>query len=378
MSLAALLRGRYRPLRPLGRAPITKASLSEVEALAAKLEPSLARAILNALTMQSAAVSLDDVAAALQAGDVGKVIAALGIEHFEAAMGGVTSALQGAVWSAGAATAAKIADLSGAAFSFNQLNPRLVTWLQSYSLGLIRDINDTTREGVRNFLLAGMTAGQNPRTTAIQIRSVVGLTDKMSNAVANFRAELEGFHLKDSADAWGLGRKISRAPGGAQVFVPGKDGTPKDGIDLRRLRDFRFDGQLKQALDSGKALTQAQIDKMVDAYARKYRQFRAQMIARTESIRATNVGVQDAWRQAIEAGKVPETLVRRRWLVSPDERTCDVCDSIPGMNPDRGVGFAEPFATPNGPLFLPPAHPNCRCTVFLRVWEPSQLQPKTP
>ncbi|CAB4179970.1 Phage head morphogenesis domain containing protein [uncultured Caudovirales phage] len=366
--------GRYRRLQPVRVSKAT--TVGDIEAMAVKLFPDLSKAIMNALTMQSAAVNLDKIAAALAHGDVSGVIAALGIENFEAAMGSVTSTLQDAAWGAGVATAGNIVRLTGAAFSFDKLNVRLIDWLKSYSLKLIRDINDSTREGVRSYLLAGMTAGAGPRTTAIQIRSVVGLTDKMAGAVARFRKELETFHLRNSADAWGLGNKISRAPGGAQVFKPSADGSPKDGIDERRLRDFRYDGQLKAALNNGKPLTQAQIDKMVAAYARKYRQFRSQMIARTEAIRATNVGVQDAWRQAIEAGKVPEALVRREWIVSPDERTCDFCDSIPGMNPKRGVQFAEPFGTPTGPLFLPPAHPNCRCTVFLRMWEPEQLQAK--
>ena len=149
---------------------------------------------------------------------------------------------------------------------------------------------------------------------------------------------------------------------------------------LRASHDSELDMEMSKATTDeiargwlGGPFTPAQLDKMVAASARKYRQFRSQTIARTEALRATNFGVQDAWRQLIEAGGAPEALVRRQWVVAKDERLCDVCAPVPGLNPKRGVPFAQPFATPVGPLMMPPAHPNCRCTVFIRRFEPEQL-----
>ena len=348
---------------------------AEIDAFASKLEPGLAKAILAAFDAQKDAVSLDALVAAIESGDVGKVLALLGLPELEAGMAGVVTALQNATFAAGGAIgAAEVARITGVTFAFNQLNPRLITWLQTYSLGLIRQINDGTREGIRQYLVAGMQSGANPRDTAREVRSVIGLTDRQAQAVKNFRKELQTFHLKRSAGGWNLGGKISRAPGGAQTFAVDEDGLPKDGILERRLRDFRFDGQLQRAMASGKPLTPEQIDKMVDAYARKYLRHRSENIARTEALRTTNFGVQDAWRQAIEQGKVPEELVRRQWAVSRDERLCSVCSPIPKLNPKRGVKFGEPFTTPKGPQFLPPLHPNCRCSITVRLWEPSQLQ----
>jgi hypothetical protein len=203
------------------------------------------------------------------------------------------------------------------------------------------------------------------------LKQIVGLTEKQAQAVANFRAELETFHERKTGGGYGLGKKIDRV-NGAQVFKPDASGKPKDGILERRLRDFRFDGQLKRAAAQGKPLTEAQIDKMVTAYANKFRKFRANTIARTESMRALSMGTQEAWRQAAMEGKVDETLIRRFWKVAHDERTCEVCAPVPGMNPD-GVGLAVPFATPKGPVMLPPLHPNCRCHPFIRQLEPQEL-----
>lgn len=344
-----------------------------IEALAAKFETTLAKAILEAFQAQKNSLAISALIAALESGDVGKVLRMLDLPAALAGFDKVPPVVQGGVYAAGTATAAAILPrITSTTFVFNQLNPRLLTWLQTYNLGLIRQINDATKEGVRQYLLAGMAEGRNPKDVARQVKGIVGLTERQAQAVKNYRKQLETFHLRRSAEAWGLGRQIDRV-NGTQVLRPDADGTPLDGIDQRRLRDFRYDGQLTRAMSTGKPLAAAQIDKMVGAYERKYLAYRARTIARTETIRTLNVGVQDAWQQAIDKGTVSEDLVRKRWLVARDERLCAVCGPIPRMNPPRGVKHAEAFKTPDGPTMLPPIHPNCRCSVDYRVYEPSQL-----
>ncbi|NDC59946.1 MAG: hypothetical protein EBZ50_14210, partial [Alphaproteobacteria bacterium] len=279
-------------------------------------------------------------------------------------------------WTAGAATARAPA-LTEAQFVFQRLNPGLVSWLQNYSLNLIREIDKGTVESVRGALLDGMRAGANPIETARSIRESVGLTERQSNAVRAYRRQLEQIHTGKGVKAMGLGLEIDRV-NGRQVFKPDEDGAPKDGIRSRRLRDFRYDPTLQRAVATGKALTKAQIDKMVDAYRRKYLRHRSEVIARTESIRANNAGAAEAWRQAVASGQVDGALVRKRWIVGADERACRVCLEIPRMNPKQGIPIDALFATPIGPLAAPVAHPNCRCSLSYRIFEPSQLQENTP
>lgn len=365
--------GRYKRLLPPNAVVIKArgdAPMNEIERLAAKLEPQLAKAILAGLQKMGADADLDLIVAALQTGDVSKVISALAIDP-KAAFSELSPAIQGGVYASGAATAAAIR-LTGAAFAFDQLNPRLITWLQTYNLGLIRQISDSTKEAVRSVLVGGMTEGKNPKDVARQIKGIVGLTERQAKAVMNYRKELETFHLKRTAGSFGLGRKVNSV-NGTQVTILDEDGLNSDGVNARRLRDFRYDGQLSRAVETGKPLSPEQIDKMVAAYQRKYLAYRARTIARTEALRTTNMGVQDSWRQAIEDQVVQESLVRRQWVVAKDERLCEWCSPIPNMNPKRGVKLDQPFATPKGPVTLPPVHPNCRCTVFIRQWEPQQL-----
>jgi hypothetical protein len=350
---------------------ITKAkTVEEIEELANQLAPGIAQVVTAALQALSDGMDLDALADALEKGDEQAVLGMLDVLLAQQTAK-EQAKLQDAAWAGGALAAAQINPvLRGATFEFNRLNPKLVDWLQTYSLELIREVNDKTVEGVRSALTAGMKAGQNPRTQATQIKQIVGLTNRQSAAVANFRKELEGFHERGGAAGYKLGSKIDRV-NGHQVHNYGPGGKPKDGIRERRLRDFRYDKTLSAAMASGKPLTPAQIDKMVEAYARKYRKYRGDTIARTESMRTLNIGVQDAWRQAIESGKVPEIAVRRFWKVASDERTCPVCKPIPDLNP-KGVAFAQPFATPKGAMLLGPVHPDCRCHTFIRMVEPQE------
>jgi hypothetical protein len=345
----------------------------EIQVLASRLESRLARALLSAFDRQRGSIDMDELARALQSGDIARVLAMLDVDSALAGFGGIGGVIQDGAYAAGtAATAQVMTQIGGLEFAFNRLNPRLITWLQTYALGLIRQINDETKEAIRQRLIAGVAAGKGPVQYAKEVRSVIGLTTRQAQAVSNFRRELETFHMKRSAASWNLGGKIDRVHG-IQVLRPDVDGSPKDGVDSRRLRDFRYDNQLKRALSSGKALSQAQIDKMVDAYARKYLKYRSQTIARTEAIRTNNMGIADAWQQAIDAGRVNEALTRKLWVVARDERLCRVCGPIPRMNPKLGVGHGQPFRTPKGPHGIPPMHPNCRCTIFYRVYEPVQI-----
>jgi hypothetical protein len=366
----------------MGLVSKAKATPADIEALAAKAEPAVAKAVLAALEAQADSIDLDALAAALLAGDAVAVEAMVTSAGFASKLGPVGAALEETAWTSGAATitggvalaAAKHAPVAGVSFQFDRLNPRLVTWLQTYKLDLIRQISDATRDGVREVLVDGMRAGINPKEQARRIKEIVGLTERQSRAVANFRKELEVFHLRRGAGGMNLGAAIDRV-NGTQVFKPDKVGNPKDGILERRLRDFRYDKQLAAAMKGGKPLTPAQIDKMTAAYAKKYRAFRARTIARTEALRATNMGVQEGWRQGILTGNVAEGLVRRRWIVARDERLCEMCNSAVSMNPKIGVPFGAPFASLKGPVMLPPMHPQCRCTVWIRAVEPEMLAP---
>jgi SPP1 gp7 family putative phage head morphogenesis protein len=89
---------------------------------------------------------------------------------------------------------------------------------------------------------------------------------------------------------------------------------------------------------------------------------RADTIARTETIRASNQGQQEAWDQAVDAGLLTGSE-QQEWIVTPDDRLCPVCEPLDGVT----VGLDESFSVDGDEIDGPPAHPNCRCTVGLVI-----------
>jgi hypothetical protein len=356
----------------IGPTGFTKARRPAIEdalrALADKQAPAVKRAILKAFSGADAA-TIKALAAALSGGRVEEVLALLGLGNLETRLGGMVSELRSAMTAAGglaAATVPAIPQLIGPALEigFDLYNPRTLRFLEAYEFKLVREVSNETRAGIRQVVSDGYTAGRNPRAVARDLKKSIGLTARQAQAVGNFRKELETFHLKQSAAAWNLGAPKSKAPGGAGVYAIGPDGKPLDGITARRLRDFRFDGTLRRAMETGKPLTPAQIDKMVDRYRTRMIAYRAENIAKTESLRAINAGNHEAWMQAAEQGV---GAVVKTWRTAGDERVRLSHRQIPKMNPPEGVPIDVPFQTPNGPAQYPPLGVNCRCVAVYRV-----------
>lgn len=89
---------------------------------------------------------------------------------------------------------------------------------------------------------------------------------------------------------------------------------------------------------------------------------RAEIIARTETMTASNRGQQELWDQAVDA----DLLTGREkqvWIVTPDDRLCPICEPMEDETAPLGGTFTVDGAEISGP----PAHPRCRCTVGLQL-----------
>jgi len=83
--------------------------------------------------------------------------------------------------------------------------------------------------------------------------------------------------------------------------------------------------------------------------------YRAEIISRTETSRASNQAAVEAYEQS---GVVKE----KQWLTAPD--CCDICAEMDG----DVVGLEEAFFDDDyGDGMAPPKHPNCRCSVLAVV-----------
>jgi 8-oxo-dGTP pyrophosphatase MutT (NUDIX family) len=145
--------------------------------------------------------------------------------------------------------------------------------------------------------------------------------------------------------------------------------TPKIAKELRNILGL-LPAQGKQLLAYNQSLMEsdtppAKVDVLTEKLANRLLRRRTMTIARTETNAALNVAADTFFQAAKHQANLPETALRRFWLITYDSRTCPICQAIPGMNPD-GHLFDEPFQTPTGPKMRPPSHPNCRCVVIVR------------
>jgi hypothetical protein len=230
------------------------------------------------------------------------------------------------------------------------LNPRLEQFAQTMTSTRIREIDQTTRDTIRQVLQSGTTAGDDPFAIARRIRGSIGLTQRQEAAVNNYERMLRALDPE---------------------------------VLDRKLRDRRSDASVARAINNDKALTDAQVRSLVDRYRDRYIKYRANVIGRTESIRAVQGAQWELFQDMINKGQIDARQVRRTWINTGDGNVRNSHVQIPDLNP-RGVGQAETFSSPLGPI-LYPGDPSavaantiqCRCAVFARIIS-RDLLPSSP
>lgn len=193
---------------------------------------------------------------------------------------------------------------------FDMENPRIATFIKRHTGELIMDLETTSKLAVKDTIASGFRTARSADDMASDIRQVIGLHPRQQRAVENFR-------IKQTE------RLI-------------RQGVAEDVANDR-------------------------IAPLVDKYADKQLSYRARVIAHTESIRAVNEGQLETWNQAKDMGLIDEEDVRKVFIVTPDDRLCEICAPMEGVK----AKINEPFNTPIGPVMTPGLHPSCRCAMGL-------------
>jgi hypothetical protein len=205
------------------------------------------------------------------------------------------------------------------------------------SARLVREITEAQRESIRLAVTDGISRGVGPAKTARQIRGAIGLTSTQLTHVYRYRDQL-----------------LSGDPGALQ----------------RALRDKRSDSVVSRAIRDGKGLSQGQVDSLVARYQNRYVKYRAEVIGRTEALRAVNSGTRQGYAQLVANGQLMPDEIKRRWVSARDGRVRDSHGRLNG----QVKGFDEPFLGNEGAILYPgdPSAPaaetiQCRCTVVTRL-----------
>lgn len=330
---------------------ILKASDAEerarLEQLTSRLSRDMQRAFLAAIDRLAERIDVREIVRLLREDRIAEAIAIVNAAMVQNGLTPVGAAFSEAVLTAGRAAAAsirQIRSLGNIEVSFRLTNPRTMEFLNRYEMNLIKRMADESLANVRRVIIDGVDAGRGPRDIARDVRAHIGLTRSQSKIVQNYRRNLE------SLDARALGRE---------------------------LRDRRYDKLVRRAIDGQAPLTPEKIEQLVHAYERRWLKYRAETIARTEAMRALNIGNHEGWTQAAESGQFPEEKIVRKWVFTHDDRTRAWHKNIPALNPG-GVGLREPFKSDLGPILHPgdpSADPentiNCRCVCVIR-YQPSR------
>lgn len=322
------------------------ATRRELLRLLDKLEGPIRAALLRDVRNITSRAQIAAMERAIAAGDLDALLRAAGIRPGSWAQ--LTEAIRQAYIEAGIfVIAADVPKRLG--MTFDWTNPRAERWLREHSSRLITLINNEQRESIREVLEAGVRAGRNPRSIALDIvgrmnrttgrreGGIIGLNGPQARAALNARSDLEDLN--------------------SNYFT-------------RKARDRRFDSLVRRHIESGTPLSEADINRIVGRYEDRLLKLRGDTIGRTEALSSLNEASDESLRQVIDEGLAPPDAVKRIW------RHSHAGNERPGHLEMEGTerGPDEPYTNPvtGAVLMHPGAGPaseviNCRCMLEHKI-----------
>lgn len=121
--------------------------------------------------------------------------------------------------------------------------------------------------------------------------------------------------------------------------------------------------QLEDIFVEGEGDGIQEVTSKIDQYFEWADDTRAERIARSETIRTSNQGMEDAWAQS-------EIVESKEWYTALDERVCPFCDEMDGTVVALGENYFDKGDEFNGmtldfrDIGEPPLHTSCRCVLL--------------
>lgn len=292
---------------------------------------------------------------ALRAGNIEAAIEALNIEA--AAYQTFVSEIQNTYVAAGetiaAGTVFRFPNLKRAVVRFNVTNRRAESWLQNVSTTRIQQrLLPDQVAAVRTTINSGYALGRHPNKIAIDLVGKVGANGKrtggvigLSNPQAEYVSNMRRYLTED----------------------------PKRALQMTR-RDRRFDAAINKAVESGKPLTSAQIDRMTQRYSDRMLQLRGEGIARTETGMAVSTAKKETFKQYREKTGVPDQAIIKTWSHAGPAKNKGERKTHKDAHKTSVRGLDTPFNI-GGVLMQYPLDPdapaselnNCRCDYSITI-----------
>ena len=218
---------------------------------------------------------------------------------------------------------------------FDDQDAQAAAVMQNLQMQFVTDFTQKQKQVIRQALTSIFQQGGSTQDAVDALSNVIGLTPWQQAAVDNYQALLQ----QNSADALN-----------------------------RMLRDKRYDNTVEDAVGNDTPLTDDQISMMTDRYRSGMLNYRANTIARTESLTAMSTARHQAMGQvADQLGYDPDTIART-WNATHDKRTRETHCAMDG---ETVVGMNKLFKSPSGARLRYPGDPlapaaeraQCRCVL---------------
>ena len=256
----------------------------------------IADAFLKAFDNLRSMAEIQRVTAAIESGDINAALDALHLDP--QAFNGIADKLREAYSEGGRITAdfmpKRLPGGAALVVRFDGRNLAAEAWLSRHSSELISRITTEQVQSVRTALTESMRRGVNPRQAALEIVGRINrVTGKREGGILGLSAPQEAY-VRTARD-----QLASSDPAGLRAYL------------TRARRDKRFDRSVTKAIREGKAVDPEIAAKAVTAYERRLLKLRGEVIGRVEAMTSLQQAKHEAYRQAIEAGKLEEIAVTK-------------------------------------------------------------------
>lgn len=239
--------------------------------------------------------------------------------------------------------------------SFDRRHVEAERFVLNQGARLIRDVSDTTKEGIRHLVQDSLADGRSLQRVALDLRGV---------------------------GAKGIGGQIGLTPAQSK-FIHGPSGLlselseivpPSDKYFKRAARPKAFDAVVRKAIKEKTPLPRSVIQQITRGYTENLIKRRAEVIARTETHTALNTGKFEQMRQMAENAGLNDDQIMAKWQSVRDARTRDTHRHMNG----KEVSYGTPFNVGGNSMRFPGDTSlgasrsqtiNCRCTVTYTVKE---------
>lgn len=187
--------------------------------------------------------------------------------------------------------------------------------------------------------LVGRTSAQTGRRTG----GVLGLPGNMAQYVVNARQQLLSGDPEEMRKYFG-----------------------------RTRRDRRFDGIVRRAMEAGKPVAAADVDKIAGRYSDRLLKTHVEMLTKTAAAESFNAGRDQAWEQLVSQG-LDRSKIEKEWRDRADEKVRNSHRHMRGQT----VILGQAFRTNSGALLRYPGDSslgagydetaNCRCYIIYHL-----------